>query len=75
MAGRGGCGAVLLHERDDERFAMLLERVQPSTLADVGDGDEMVGSPGGSANSSGIAVIPAPYAPASQPASRPAGPG
>ncbi|WP_256340362.1 aminoglycoside phosphotransferase family protein [Streptomyces sp. 2231.1] len=27
----GGCGAVLLHERDDERFAMLLERVQSST--------------------------------------------
>ncbi|MEV5427760.1 aminoglycoside phosphotransferase family protein [Streptomyces sp. NPDC052701] len=38
----GGCGAVLLHERDDERFAMLLERVQPSTLAEVEDGDEVV---------------------------------
>lgn len=37
-----GCGAVLLHERDDERFAMLLERVQPSTLAEVADGDEVV---------------------------------
>ncbi|MEU9096735.1 aminoglycoside phosphotransferase family protein [Streptomyces sp. NPDC048361] len=37
-----GCGAVLLHERDDERFAMLLERVQPSTLAEVEDGDEVV---------------------------------
>ncbi|AJE38950.1 hypothetical protein BJY54_000391 [Streptomyces nodosus] len=38
----GGCDAVLLHGRDDERFAMLLERVQPSTLAEVGDGDEVV---------------------------------
>jgi streptomycin 6-kinase len=38
----GGCGAVLLYERDDERFAMLLERVQPSTLAEVEDGDEVV---------------------------------
>ncbi|MFJ6433294.1 aminoglycoside phosphotransferase family protein [Streptomyces sp. NPDC091416] len=38
----GGCGAVLLHERDDERFAMLLERVEPSTLAEVEDGDEVV---------------------------------
>ncbi|MFI6653091.1 aminoglycoside phosphotransferase family protein [Streptomyces sp. NPDC050529] len=38
----GGCGAVLLHERDDQRFAMLLERVQPSTLAEVEDGDEVV---------------------------------
>ncbi|MEU3983329.1 aminoglycoside phosphotransferase family protein [Streptomyces sp. NPDC026672] len=38
----GGCGAVLLHERDDERFAMLLERVRPSTLAEVEDGDEVV---------------------------------
>ncbi|MFF3301683.1 aminoglycoside phosphotransferase family protein [Streptomyces sp. NPDC001741] len=37
-----GCGAVLLHERDDERFAMLLERVRPSTLAEVEDGDEVV---------------------------------
>lgn len=24
----GGCGAVRLHERDDELFAMLLDRVQ-----------------------------------------------
>ncbi|MFJ5294599.1 aminoglycoside phosphotransferase family protein [Streptomyces sp. NPDC088348] len=38
----GGCGAVLLHERDDERFAMLLERVQPTTLAEVKDGDQVV---------------------------------
>lgn len=38
----GGCGAVLLHERDDERFAMLLERVRTSTLAEVEDGDEVV---------------------------------
>lgn len=38
----GGRGAVQLQERDDERFAMLLERVQPSTLAEVEDGDEVV---------------------------------
>ncbi|MFE5792083.1 aminoglycoside phosphotransferase family protein [Streptomyces sp. NPDC056503] len=37
----GGCGAVLLHERDDERFAMLLERARSSTLAEVGDEDEV----------------------------------
>src|SRR3954470_2875401 len=42
FAAWGGCGAVLLHERDDERFAMLLERGQPSTLAEVEDGDEVV---------------------------------
>ncbi|MFF9501091.1 aminoglycoside phosphotransferase family protein [Streptomyces sp. NPDC014656] len=38
----GGRGAVLLHERDDARFAMLLERVRSSTLAEVEDGDEVV---------------------------------
>ncbi|MEV6382536.1 aminoglycoside phosphotransferase family protein [Streptomyces sp. NPDC051773] len=38
----GGCGAVRLYRRDDERFAMLLERVRPSTLADLGDEDEIV---------------------------------
>ncbi|QFG20710.1 aminoglycoside phosphotransferase family protein [Actinomadura sp. WMMB 499] len=37
-----GRGAVLLHERDDARFAMLLERAGTSTLAEVGDGDEVV---------------------------------
>ncbi|MFE9480163.1 aminoglycoside phosphotransferase family protein [Streptomyces spororaveus] len=37
-----GRGAVLLHERDDERFAMLLERVRTSTLEEVRDGDEVV---------------------------------
>jgi streptomycin 6-kinase len=41
FAAWGGRGAVLLHERDDERFAMLLERVQTSTLAEVEDGDEV----------------------------------
>ncbi|MGP4014377.1 aminoglycoside phosphotransferase family protein [Saccharopolyspora sp. 5N708] len=38
----GGRGAVLLHERADERFAMLLERVQTATLAEVEDTDEIV---------------------------------
>ncbi|MGW0881885.1 aminoglycoside phosphotransferase family protein [Streptomyces sp. NPDC002671] len=42
FAAWGGRGAVLLHERDDERFAMLLERVGTSTLAELEDGDEVV---------------------------------
>ncbi|MEV4972161.1 aminoglycoside phosphotransferase family protein [Streptomyces scopuliridis] len=37
----GGRGAVLLHERDDQQFAMLLERAQRPTLAQVGTGDEV----------------------------------
>lgn len=36
-----GQGAVRLYERDDERFAMLLERVGTSTLGEVPDGDEV----------------------------------
>ncbi|MFC8197764.1 aminoglycoside phosphotransferase family protein [Streptomyces sp. NPDC057298] len=42
FAAWGGRGAVLLHERDDERFAMLLERVRSSTLADIESGDRTV---------------------------------
>lgn len=42
FAAWGGRGAVLLHERDDPRFAMLLERVHTATLAEVEDGDEVV---------------------------------
>ncbi|MFV2175820.1 aminoglycoside phosphotransferase family protein [Actinomadura sp. LOL_016] len=38
----GGRGAVLLHGRDDGRFAMLLERARTSTLGEVEDGDEVV---------------------------------
>ncbi|MCX5387237.1 aminoglycoside phosphotransferase family protein [Streptomyces sp. NBC_00083] len=38
----GGRGAVRLLERRDERFAMLLERVRASTLAEVEDGDVVV---------------------------------
>jgi streptomycin 6-kinase len=41
FAAWGGRGAVLLHERDDDRFAMLLERAS-STLASVEDGDEVL---------------------------------
>ncbi|MFI8456592.1 aminoglycoside phosphotransferase family protein [Kitasatospora sp. NPDC085464] len=37
-----GRGAVHLHERDDARYAMLLERVRSGTLAEVEDGDEVV---------------------------------
>ncbi|MDI3387720.1 aminoglycoside phosphotransferase family protein [Streptomyces sp. B-S-A8] len=36
-----GRGAVRLYERDDDRFAMLLERVRTATLAEVEDGDEV----------------------------------
>ncbi|WP_326763571.1 aminoglycoside phosphotransferase family protein [Streptomyces sp. NBC_01591] len=48
FAAWGGRGAVLLHERDDEHFAMLLERVGSSTLAEAAEaaeaaeGDEVV---------------------------------
>ncbi|BBC36994.1 hypothetical protein SGFS_082880 [Streptomyces graminofaciens] len=38
----GGRGAVRLYERDDARFAMLLERARTSTLAEIGDEDEIV---------------------------------
>ncbi|MFD8008753.1 aminoglycoside phosphotransferase family protein [Streptomyces sp. NPDC058955] len=38
----GGRGAVRLYERDDERFAMLLERAHATTLAEVEDGEEVV---------------------------------
>jgi len=37
-----GCGAVELLDRDDDLFAMLLERAHPSTLAEVADGDEVL---------------------------------
>ncbi|MBE1537620.1 aminoglycoside phosphotransferase family protein [Actinomadura algeriensis] len=46
FAAWGGRGAVLLHERDDARFAMLLERAGSATLADIGDGDEIVTAAG-----------------------------
>lgn len=41
LAQWGGHGAVLLYDRDDERFAMLLERAHPLTLAEAGTGDEV----------------------------------
>ncbi|MFM9370667.1 aminoglycoside phosphotransferase family protein [Streptomyces sp. Da 82-17] len=37
-----GRGAVRLYERDDERYAMLLERVRTATLAEVEDQDEVL---------------------------------
>ncbi|MFH0178202.1 aminoglycoside phosphotransferase family protein [Streptomyces cacaoi] len=37
----GGQGAVRLYERDDARFAMLLERVRASSLAEVEDTEEV----------------------------------
>jgi streptomycin 6-kinase len=42
FAAWGGRGAVRLHERDDARFAMLLERAGGRTLADLEDVDEAV---------------------------------
>jgi streptomycin 6-kinase len=42
FAAWGGRGAICLHERDDDRFAMLLERAAPSTLASVEDADEVL---------------------------------
>jgi streptomycin 6-kinase len=42
FAAWGGCGAVLLYERDDDRFAMLLERARARTLAEAGDEDEIL---------------------------------
>ena len=42
FAAWDGRGAVRLYERDDEHFAMLLERAQPVTLCELGDGDEIV---------------------------------
>lgn len=41
FAAWGGRGAVLLHERDDDRFAMVLERAR-STLESVEDGEEVL---------------------------------
>lgn len=52
-----GRGAVRLHERDDARFAMLLERAKPGTLADVADVDEAVNIAGRLA---GRLAVPAP---------------
>ncbi|MFI6156693.1 aminoglycoside phosphotransferase family protein [Kitasatospora sp. NPDC051170] len=37
-----GCGAVHLYERDDARFAMLLERAHSTNLSEVPDTDELV---------------------------------
>ncbi|MEV0167239.1 aminoglycoside phosphotransferase family protein [Nonomuraea fuscirosea] len=42
FAAWGGRGAVLLYERADEHFAMLLERASTSTLAQVAEVEEMV---------------------------------
>ncbi len=41
FAAWGGRGAVRLYERDDARFAMLLERAYTSTLAEEQDSDEV----------------------------------
>ncbi|MER5434266.1 aminoglycoside phosphotransferase family protein [Streptomyces sp. NPDC002588] len=41
FAAWGGRGAVRLHERDDARYAMLLERAYGDSLAEVADLDEI----------------------------------
>ncbi|MEU6930956.1 aminoglycoside phosphotransferase family protein [Streptomyces sp. NPDC046374] len=43
----GGRGTVRLYARDDERFAMLLERAGTATLAGLPDGDEVARVAGG----------------------------
>jgi streptomycin 6-kinase len=45
FAAWGGNGAVLLHERDDAHFAMLLERASDTSLAEI-DAEEAVGIAG-----------------------------
>lgn len=46
LAAWGGRGAVLLYERDDARFAMLLEQAEWNTLDDLGDVDEATAATG-----------------------------
>lgn len=46
LAWWGGQGAVLLHERDDSKFAMLLEQASQVSLADLDDVDEAVATAG-----------------------------
>lgn len=46
LACWGGQGAVLLHERDDSHFAMVLERAEQTSLADLGNVDEAVAAAG-----------------------------
>lgn len=46
FAAWSGRGAVVLHERDDAQYAMLLERAHPTTLAEIGDDDEVAGVAG-----------------------------
>jgi streptomycin 6-kinase len=41
FAAWAGRGAVVLHERDDAHYAMLLERVHPTTLAELTDEDQI----------------------------------
>jgi streptomycin 6-kinase len=54
-----GHGAVLLHQRDDAHFAMLLEQADKQTLADLGDVDEAVAIAGGLARRLAIGAPPA----------------
>ncbi|HEY8985111.1 MAG TPA: aminoglycoside phosphotransferase family protein [Streptomyces sp.] len=47
FAAWAGKGAVLLYERDDARFAMLLERVEAATLGDVERDEDVIASVAG----------------------------
>ncbi|GHE16021.1 aminoglycoside phosphotransferase family protein [Streptomyces alanosinicus] len=57
LSAWGGRGAVLLQERDDDRYAMLLERTHPTTLAQAAQGDEVAAIAG---NVSRRLAVPAP---------------
>jgi streptomycin 6-kinase len=57
FAAWDGHGAVRLYERDDERFGLLLERADPTTLATIGDVDQIASAAG---QISGRLTIPAP---------------
>ncbi|MET9915196.1 aminoglycoside phosphotransferase family protein [Streptomyces sp. NPDC006476] len=57
LSAWGGRGAVLLHERDDDRFAMLLERAHSTMLVQAAEGDEVAAIAG---NVSRRFAIPAP---------------
>ncbi|MFD6181995.1 aminoglycoside phosphotransferase family protein [Streptomyces goshikiensis] len=57
LSAWGGRGAVLLHERDDDRYAMLLERAHPTTLAQAAQGEEVAAIAG---SVSSRLAVPAP---------------
>lgn len=65
LAAWDGHGAVLLHERDDAKFAMLLERTHLPTLAQAASADEVAMAAG--RISRRLAVPAPPWLPRAQP--------